>query len=262
MQNFKLHIGATLFLAAAACFPSKAPAADGTVLINQNTAINGLPGCAKSPSALITICQSGSYRLSGNITVASDNLDAILVTNNANVTLDLNGFSVVGPNSCSTSTIIIVGGELIFVLCTDQNAGTGIHGDGLTTVAVYNGIVKGFGIGVLVQGGTVENVTITQMSGIGLNIASGTARSNHVSTCGGGGIQAQSSVVTDNTVFKNGTMGINTVQSSVINNVIETNAGPGIQGVCPSTAIGNTVHKSDGGITLSADCTVVNNSVL
>ena len=101
------------------------------------------------------------------------------------------------------------------------------------------------------------------MSGTGLNITHGTARGNHISICAGGGIEAQSSVVIENTVDKNGTMGIDATVSSVINNVIDSNGGPGIQGFCPSTAIGNTVHNSGAGITLSTTiCTVVNNTVL
>lgn len=68
-------------------------AVDGVVLINQNSATVGLGGC-DTPGFPITICVSGSYRLSGNLIVPSALGVVAIEIRVPNVTLDLNGFSI------------------------------------------------------------------------------------------------------------------------------------------------------------------------
>jgi hypothetical protein len=92
--------GLTILLA----FASAALAVDGTVLINQSTITNGLTGCPTGGHFPVVICQSGSYRLSGNLTVPDANTDAIDI-NADNVTIDLNGFSILGPTVCNGSPL-------------------------------------------------------------------------------------------------------------------------------------------------------------
>jgi hypothetical protein len=72
-------------------FSVSAFAVDGVVLINQASvmAAGGFP---------YKITQSGSYRLSGNLTVPA-NTDGIDITVD-NVTLDLNGFTIKGQITC------------------------------------------------------------------------------------------------------------------------------------------------------------------
>ena len=91
--------GLTILLA----FASAALAVDGTVLINQSTVTNGLPNCPTSGRFPISICQSGGYRLSGNLTVPDANTTAISIVAD-NVTLDLNGFAILGPATCIPNT--------------------------------------------------------------------------------------------------------------------------------------------------------------
>jgi hypothetical protein len=94
-----------LFSAALLAIAPSALAVDGTVLINQNTSVNGLPGCPNAGFPII-ICQSGSYKLSGNLTVNTTLLgnyfqvwDIAIAIASSNVTLDLNGFSITVNNS-------------------------------------------------------------------------------------------------------------------------------------------------------------------
>src|SRR5579863_4016947 len=101
MSRFTMF-GLTILLA----FAPAALAVDGTVLINQSTITNGLPGCPTGGHFPIVICQSGSYRLSGNLTVPA-NTDGIDI-NADNVTLDLNGFSILGPTVCSGSPLTCI----------------------------------------------------------------------------------------------------------------------------------------------------------
>ncbi|MGH9394239.1 MAG: hypothetical protein ACRD1E_08725 [Terriglobales bacterium] len=84
-------------LAVLLCTLMLAPAAfatDGVVLINQATALNGLPGCG-STGFPIVICQPGSYRLAGNLTVSGPEVGISITA--GHVTLDLNGFAIIGP---------------------------------------------------------------------------------------------------------------------------------------------------------------------
>jgi len=74
----------TAWAAAVLALAPSALAVDGTVHVNQNTSVNGLPGCPHSGFPIIT-CQSGSYRLSGNLGVTDADIDGIRITAN-NVT--------------------------------------------------------------------------------------------------------------------------------------------------------------------------------
>ena len=146
-----ITFGLTILLA----FASAALAVDGTVLINQSTITNGLTGCPTGGHFPIIICQSGSYRLSGNITVPDANTDAIHI-NADNVSLDLNGFAILGPATCQAGTFP--------VRCSATGFGFGIVSDS-NNIGVSNGAVNGMGgrwnralwIGVRIDGLRVAN---------------------------------------------------------------------------------------------------------
>src|SRR3977135_3688451 len=108
--------------------PFCAFAVDGVVLINQSTvmAAGGFP---------YTITQPGSYRLSGNLTVPNVNAAAINVTAD-NVTIDLNGFSIIGPTVCT-------GGPPV-TSCSPTGTGAGIAtSNAQSNLTVMNGTVRG-----------------------------------------------------------------------------------------------------------------------
>jgi hypothetical protein len=75
-------------------FSAPAFAVDGQVLINQSTvmAAGGFP---------YKITHPGSYKLSGNLVVPAD-VDGIDILTD-NVTIDLNGFTISGPDTCTGS---------------------------------------------------------------------------------------------------------------------------------------------------------------
>src|SRR5436190_10630805 len=75
-------------------------AVDGIVLIDQNRALAGGVTPGDAPGFPVTISLAGSYRLSGNLTVPDANTTAINITAD-NVTIDLNGFSIIGPVVCT-----------------------------------------------------------------------------------------------------------------------------------------------------------------
>lgn len=127
--NVNKNVGsAHLYCCTAVLLSISAFAVDGVVLINQNTVI----AAGEFPCH---ITQPGSYRLTGNLVVTSANIaadgKAAIVIDADNVTLDLNGFAISGPNTCAW----------IPVFCT--NNGVNAHGvlSFHTRIAVFNGYI-------------------------------------------------------------------------------------------------------------------------
>jgi parallel beta-helix repeat protein len=109
-------------------FAASAGAVDGTIEINQAKVLanGGFPYSVGS----------GSYRLTGNLTVPAST-NGINVTA-PNVTIDLNGFSIIGPLTGTLTSASPIGIDAFDILVT-----------------VENGIVTGFGTGIVVGGGGI-----------------------------------------------------------------------------------------------------------
>ena len=112
-------------------FTLTAQAADGVIEINQAIveANDGFP---------YVISEPGSYVLTGNLTVPDENTTAILVQAD-HVTVDLNGFAIIGPVQCAA--------EDGSVSCSPDGTGIGVdafESDSVGTV-VRNGTVRGMG---------------------------------------------------------------------------------------------------------------------
>ncbi len=128
----------------------------GVVLINQAQAVTGAVTSCDTPGFPVTICKSGSYRLSGDLSVPSGT-EGIEITA-SNVSLDLNGFTILLPAAGSTPSI-----------CSIHGIGT------LSLIRIQNGILSGGDCGVqlgsasnsLVSDVTIEtNVVVSGASGI------------------------------------------------------------------------------------------------
>jgi len=111
-------------------------AGEGVLEINQTCATSS--GCFAGDAGgfPVTVTQSGSYRLTGNLTLPLDTT-AIDVTADA-VVIDLAGFAIVGPNVCSGSPI---------VGCTVNFGNPGIRGNqpGQVGLTVRDGSIIGMG---------------------------------------------------------------------------------------------------------------------
>ena len=112
-------------------------ATDGVIEINQAkvNAAGGFP---------YVISQSGSYRLTSNLTLTDPTKDAIEI-GVSNVTLDLNGFTILGPATCTLSL-----GPGPVASCTPAGMGTGVtitqtaqNSGGLSNIRVMNGTIGG-----------------------------------------------------------------------------------------------------------------------
>ncbi len=226
--------GLTILLA----FAPAALAVDGTVLINQSTITNGLTGCPTGGHFPILICQSGSYRLSGNLTLPDANTGGILVSAD-NVTIDLNGFSIIGPVVCSGSPV---------TSCSPQGHGFGI-GSSNANVVVLNSDIHGVGV-----------------FAIDLNIDS-RIENVHVANNGFGGIRVgEASKVTNCSANRNLFDGIVTQDgATIIGNTVSGNGRLGINAICISTSlIQSNLATANAGGNISGFggvCVLVNNAV-
>ena len=87
----------SLLLFAGLVFSSNAVFA-AVVMIDQRTALAGKVTAGDAAGFPVTISESGSYRLNSNLVVTSPATTVIEITAN-DVTLDLAGFSIIGPNT-------------------------------------------------------------------------------------------------------------------------------------------------------------------
>jgi hypothetical protein len=170
-------------------------AVDGVVLIDQNKAMAGN----------IT---------PGDLTVPNSSTNAIVIAAD-NVTLDLNGFSILGPTDCS-------GG---LNPCANAVSGPNmVVGFGISTANVFAGGGLQFNI-------TIRNGTIQGMGnrGIFLEGDSHLVEYMHVRSNGWGGITISEgpdrggSIVQHNTVLRNGGEGISVDQGLVSHNTAAAN---------------------------------------
>jgi hypothetical protein len=142
---------------------SVANAGDGRIEINQAAALAGAVTPGDTPGFPVTISVPGSFRLTGNLLVAS--ASTAISIEAQNVSLDLGGFSVAGPNSCSgypTTSCTTIGG----------NAGIAANANA-HQVRIENGVVRSFnGRGVWLQGAssTAENLRVLVNGDAGIEV--------------------------------------------------------------------------------------------
>jgi hypothetical protein len=241
-------------------------AVDGVILIDQNRAMAGGVTPGDSAGFPVTISVSGSYRLSGNLTVPNVDTTAIDITNSANaVTIDLNGFSINGPVSCELDINQPGNPTVCNAAATDGSIfgpGVGIRSLADETLTVRNGTIRGMGRFALFQSGgayviienvharenalggiwpssgTVINTTATFNGAQGIIINAGVIRGTVVSRNVGDGIVSTGLAISviDSQINSNGGFGINFSSGGVVaNSMIHSNAGGAIDGTAVKT---------------------------
>ena len=161
------------------------------------------PRTAVTNTGAVTISQPGSYYLTTNITVASGNAIAITADN---VTLDLNGFTLLSTNPAATGYGILLSGTRANIAILNGH----IVGGVTETGGVYSGSGFDSGIG---YGAQPRNVRVTglsvrgcESSGIYLGTDSTIVESCAVYTVGYVGIYSQT--ISDSIAADCGTLGI------------------------------------------------------
>jgi hypothetical protein len=202
----KRKLSAVALLAAVTVigFAASAGAVDGTIEINQVKAlVAGFP---------YVITASGSYRLTGNLTVSSTSADAIDV-NASHVTIDLNGFSITGPGA--------------------SGSGSGIAGSPANELTVENGAITGFrnglsiGANSIVKSIHIDGNTNGIVTGSDAVISGDTVVANGTGiNCGGSGCLVSGNTIDNNT---GAPMSFNNATSGYGGNVLNGN-GSGISG--------------------------------
>src|SRR5208337_4318316 len=192
----------------------------------------------------IKISRPGSYRLTENLDVKGGDAIDVLASN---VTIDLNGFSIVG-SSVKSSGIGINAAKMAFVKVANGSI-LNMAGSGL--VLGGNGAVNGVSVngnGADGNGSSVtENVAndnavggirgSTNSTPCNCRIVGNTANGNVI-----GIVVADFGVITGNVADGNGSFGICGGKSSTIaGNTASSNTGPGIIGFAGSLIQGNTL---------------------
>ena len=187
-----------------------------------------------------TITQPGSYVLTSDLAscngCAPPAADGISINAN-HVTLDLNGFSIVGDPDTAIDGIKIAGGH--------------------SNIIIKNGIVRGFpGHGVNIGGAInsrVEDLNVTDCGGDGIRVGFGsTVRDCNVANCLGHGVLLETACIADSvTAFGCGIDGIHTLIVATTNGSIVRN--------CTARLNGSDGIETDDGCVVS-NCTVSLNS--
>lgn len=142
--------------------------------IDQDCAVN--TGCFAGDSAgfPVTISDPGSYRLASNLDVsalASAGDITVIEINSGQVTLDLAGFSIIGPVSCSNTPVDS---------CSSTGSGHGVLVNaGQGTVSIVNGTIRGAGSdGVrCAHACRIEALTVSENGAWGVNTNSANSAS-------------------------------------------------------------------------------------
>lgn len=250
---------------------------DGVVGIDQRAAMSGRVTTADTPGFPVTIMQPGSYRLESNLIVPDAATTAIEITAD-NVTLDLNGFSIIGPNHCTPNPLH----------CTfTGGAGIGIKAVSATgfspaNIRVMNGTVRGMGghgIRMMGDGTVVERVFAISNGGPGIVVGQGSVIDSVASLNASGaalvGLIVRGCTATNNvfgifirpggvgignTAMNNAAGGISVNNASAKGNTAMSNGDYGFDATCPSSLEGNTSTRNGINFRTSGVCVMANNA--
>ncbi len=156
--------------------PGAASAGDGVIEINQAKALAGGVNACDAAGFPVTICDSGRYRLTSDLTHGG----AAILIQVQDVDLDLNGMTVRGDNSCTTGP----GGWV--VSCAFLTVDRAIRAGARVTIS--NGRVigsRGFGI-QLADASEIRDVQVSANGRDGV-LLGGRSSASNVSAIGNGG---------------------------------------------------------------------------
>jgi len=178
-------------------------ASDGVVEINQAKALAGGVTASDAPGFPVTIDAGGSYKLTGSLTNLNADVNTIELKASL-TTLDLNGFTVSGPTTCSMTAS--------GVMCSGSGPGNAI--EGFTGCpfgnVVKNGTIYGApdtGVRLCVTS-RVEDVQVIGANGFGISVNNGSfVQGCAVVLAGTTGYYAPFSSVFDSSVRDSGRLG-------------------------------------------------------
>ncbi|MEK6704089.1 MAG: right-handed parallel beta-helix repeat-containing protein [Planctomycetota bacterium] len=236
--------------------------------VEPRTAINAAntPGDADS---LFKITQPGSYYLTGNITGAAGKHGVEIAT--SGVTLDLNGFDLVGAGGFGTSDGVSVtaGGLSHIAVVNGSVRGWADEGVDLGTFGAFNcrivDVLTSDNSGHGISAGnncTVTGCSAYQNAGIGIftSIAGTISNCSAYVNANTGIATGDASTISNCTASYNGNFGLTTgIGSTVSSCTARTNGVSGIYAAGGSTVLGSSANSNSGdGITAIDGCTITN----
>lgn len=228
--------------------------------IDQDCAL-AVGGCFSGDSQgfPVTITEPGSYRLGSNLDVtvetSPEDVTAIRVEA-SNVQLDLQGFNVLGPVSCTGTPV-------------SSCSPTGGTGDGVlvtlgrTNVLILNGTFQGMGQNGI-RGSTdtqilVANVMLEQNDTFGLSSGSSIVRNVAANRNGVDGISVSGGIIDGCHALGNGRTGIRGIaESTIVNSTSHDNALDGFFAFDSRISGSSTSNNGRDGIGCN-DCLMVDN---
>lgn len=223
-------------------------AGDGAIEINQASVL-------AAGAFPYVITQPGKYVLTGNLTLPTADTTGIQIQARG-VTLDLNGFGIIGPVTCLGDGTT----RNQNTSCSAAGSGNGISVGSGATAVIRNGFVRGMGAsGVSIDSSLtsiVESVVVEENASHGINLYQGrvvesAVRFNggngiHFCNCGGGG----TSQIENNVLERNRGIGIQAGRGTVQNNYVFNNGSHGVfvnpSGANTGNVVGNTIQGNSG----------------
>jgi hypothetical protein len=260
-----IQAGFGLILSAIMLSPVPAIASDGATEISQAAALQGGVTTTDGAGFPVTIDRPGSYVLTSNLEPPDDTRSAIRVLAD-DVYIDLNGFALIGPRTCSGSgtTISYTG---------PANSVSGIRGETASSVHVVNGTIRGFWRGLWLgsQCSVAEVISFNNSAG-GFFCGSGAHLMHSIGSRnqGSGFVVGAQSVIREVVSTGNGLLGVNVVSDgkaiversvsgqnaesgilcsagcSISRNVSSRNAIHGINAGTGSNVSANVAFENDG----------------
>jgi hypothetical protein len=234
--------------------------------INQARAVAGGVTATDTAGFPVTLDAPGSYRLTGDLSLDTGSLSGIDIRA-SDVTLDLNGFGIIGTVVCTTSETE--------TSCSPSNlGGMGVSAPssgGYRNITVRNGTVRGMGNDGIdiaaVAGVRIEGIRAISNGARGISVREATTEdSASVTGCsairnGNDGIYSPNgSEVSRNVANYNDGMGISTLFGSIVSgNVAIGNFSDGIFANVGSLVTGNVAYDNTG-YGLSGSASYANNS--
>ncbi len=147
-------------------FASVTGAQEGAIEINHARALAGGITGSDTAGYPVTLDAPGSYRLTGNLTTPDANTNAINIIAPV-VTLNLNGFLILGASSCAQNA----NGPI----CTPSGVARGIFSNSYGTI-IRKGTLQGFptfGIEIVGAAATVEEVNVYGTGAYAISVGEG-----------------------------------------------------------------------------------------
>ncbi|MEW6677937.1 MAG: hypothetical protein AB1421_08450 [Pseudomonadota bacterium] len=230
----------TAVCAALLALTPAAHAVDGEILITQAKALAGNVTPGDAPGFPVTLSLPGKYKLAGNLMVPEGahgiDIDSDLVT------LDLNGFTLQGPVTCT--------GFASNLACLPASNHYAIRAYNRVGLQLRNGAIRGFpyGISSLGNSGLAEDLFISEIGGTALGAGYGSIiRGNRLYKVGNG--ISSGGLVLNNTVYGSKLYGIySSYGGLIIGNQAHYTGSTGIVGAYQGNAalVHNAASTSGG----------------